>query len=587
MVIETGLVRDGADGYAVDGPLAPSAIPTTLHDSLTARLDRLAPVKEVAQLGAAIGREFSFELLAAVSPMDEPELRDALAELVDAEIIFPHGVGASARFVFKHALIRDAAYQSLLKSSSQQYHRRIATALEERFPEVTRAQPELVAHHYAEAGLTDRAVDHWRKAGDRARERSAMTEAQRHFERGLDLLPKLPDGIERDEIELSLTMGLGTTLMATEGYTSPTVASMCERSRELATALDRPLELGSVMLGSAVAAMLRGDLLEAHGYGVELLSIAARADLNTIHAAAHFVLGITTANFGRLREADEHLDTCIELLEAEPPESVIFAYGQHPRVVALSYRSMVAAYMGRLDYATRARNQARDYARVLAHPFTTALALGIAAQLALIFDSPENAQELCDELLAITEEHDFPFWRAHGLMAKGRLMVEQGAVQEGLTLLRESGANLELEGVSSDGSLHLVEAYLVAGEIDAGLDIVRGVRAYIAEIHRDVPDAPTGMAAPHAAILEGRLLAANAEYAEAETCFNDAIELAQPQGSLFCELLAVMGIARVRQSQGSHEEGRAALQTVYDRFTEGFDTPPLVEARALLEELSA
>ncbi|MEO2236932.1 MAG: hypothetical protein ABGW95_01625, partial [Candidatus Poseidoniia archaeon] len=320
------------------------------------------------------------------------------------------------------------------------------------------------------------------------------------------------------------------------------------------------------MLGSAVAALLRGDLLEGHGYGVELLSIAARADLNTIHAAAHFVLGISAANFGRLSEANEHLDTCIELLETEPPESVIFAYGQHPRVVALSYRGLVSAYMGRLDYARRARDQARDYARVLAHPFTTALALGIATQLAVTFDDRANAQELCDELLALTDEHDFPFWRAHGLMAKGRLMVEQGAVRAGMTLLRESGTALEQGGGSSDGSLHLVEACLVAGEIDTGLEIVRGVRAYIAEIHEGVPDAPTGMAAPHAAILEGRLLAANAEYVEAEKCFNEALDLAEPQGSLFCELLATMGIARVRQSQGSHEEGRAALQTVYDRF---------------------
>ncbi|MBT3270558.1 AAA family ATPase [Candidatus Poribacteria bacterium] len=587
MVIETGLVREGGEGYAVDGPLAPAAIPTTLHDSLTARLDRLAPVKEVAQLGAAIGREFGFDLLAAVSPMPEAELRDALQQLVEAELVFPRGIGRAATFVFKHALIRDAAYQSLLKSSRQQYHRRIATALEERFPEIARAQPEVVAHHYSEAGLTALAVEHWRDAGDRARERSALAEAEAHFTRGLDLLATAPDSPERDEQELFLTLGIGATRMATEGYTAPRVAEHLARARELAAAVDRPVELGTALLASGVVAMVGGELVEAHGHGTQLYDIARDTGHGTTLVAAHFMLGMTTGHFGRLREACEHLDTCIELVDAEPPESVIFLHGQHPRAVGLAYLAMARSLMGMLGRGARAHEESLEFARTLNHPFTTALVLGFGAQQALTLHGPDRALELADELLALTAEHDFPFWLLHGSVAKGRALVERGAVEEGLALLIEGSGALHDGGGSSDGSLFLGEAYLMTGKIDEGLDIARHVRSYIAEIHEDAPDAPTGMAAPWSAILEGGLLAAKAEYEGAERCFTEAIDISRPQESLLFELQATMGLGRVRQSQGRHEEGAAALQAVYDRFTEGSDLLPLVQARALLDELRA
>jgi class 3 adenylate cyclase len=587
MVIETGLVRDGVDGYVVDGPLAPLAIPTTLHDSLAARLDHLAPVKEVAQLGAAIGREFGFELLAAVSPMADGELRDALDQLVEAELVFPRGVGPGATFVFKHALIRDTAYQSLIRSVRQQYHRRIATALEERFPAIAGAQPEVVAHHYAEAGLAVRAVEYWAEAGDRARDRSAMAEARAHLERGIGLLESVPDGQERDEMELRLVMGLAGTLVALVGYAAPGVADLCERARELAVALDRPSDLGAIMLGSAVSAMLRGDLQDAHGYGVELLDIATHTDETAIMAGAHFVLGMTTANFGRLLEADEHLDACLDILDAEPSDSMHSSYGQHPKVVALTYRAMVSSHLGHLDRGARAQDEALDYARTLGHPFTTAVNLGIAAAMAPVLRDPSEAQDLCDELLALTATHDFGFWRLQAMVIKGRLLVERGAVDEGMTLLHEGVDALGEQGGSSDGSLHLAEACLASGAIEAGLGVVRGVRAYMAEIHEGMPDNPTGMAAPHAATVEGALLAANALYADAERCFNQAIDMSRGQASLLGELLATMALARMRQSQGSQQEGHAALQAVYDRFSEGFEVTPLVKARILLDELSA
>lgn len=587
MVIETGLVRDGADGYAVDGPLAPLAIPTTLHDSLTARLDRLAPVKEVAQLGAAIGREFGFELLAAVSPMDETELRNALNQLVDAELVFPHGVGRSATFVFKHALIRDAAYQSLMMSSRQQYHRRIATAMTEHFPDIARAQPEVIAHHYAEAGLTAPAVAHWREAGDRARERSALTEARSHYAHGLNLLPGVPDSVERDEQELALTLGLSEARMATEGYTTPGLRDQFARARELAAELDRPTDLGTALLALGAVAMVSGDLSGAAEYGGELMRVGGETDHGTTLAAGHFMLGMTGGHFGRLREANDHIDTCLDLLDAEAPDSMIFRYGPHPRVVALAYRALTRSFMGFLDQGARAQVESLECARALNHPYTLALGLSFAGELALTLHGPDHALRIAEELLALTAEHNFPFWHAHGLMHKGRILVEQGAVEQGMTLLREGRDPLMHEGGSSDGSLLLAEGYLIVGDIDAGLGITRDVRSYIAEIHSAEPGGPAGMAGPRAAIVEGNLLAAKAEYADATRCFNEAIDMARSQESLLSELLATMGIARVSQSQGNHEQARAALQATYDAFTEGLDLRPLVEARALLDELRA
>ena len=587
MVIETGLVQDGDDGYAADAPLAPLAIPTTLHDSLTARLDRLAPVKEVAQLGAAIGREFSYELLSSVSPMDELELRRALDQLVEAELVFPRGVGQAATFVFKHALIRDAAYQSLLKSSAQQYHRRIATAMEELFPDIARTQPEVIAHHYAEAGLHDRAVTYWLDAGSNAQDRSAMAEAREHFARGLSLLALAPEDVDRDVQELALTLGLAAALMVTGGYTEPEAASHLSRARHLAADLGRLEDLGTALLASGVAAMVRGDLQESYQYGLELLDIAERTGANTIAVSAHFMLGMATGNFGQLRKAGDHIDACLAAVDREPADSVALRYGPHPRVVMLAYRAMGKSFMGLLDAGATAQEESLDFARALDDPFTSALGLAFAAELALTLHGPARALALSDELLALTDEHPHPFWQAHGLVTKGRALVEQGAVEEGMRLLEEGSQELAETGGSSDGSILLAEGYLAVGEIDAAQTIAHEVREYIASIHEAAPDDSKGMAASRAAILEGSLFSARAEYEAAEACFRDAMSIAEKQEALTYELLAAMGIARIRQSQGRQREGRELLQRVIGHFTEGIDLLPLVSARKLQDELAA
>ncbi|MBI3797632.1 MAG: AAA family ATPase, partial [Deltaproteobacteria bacterium] len=274
MVLESGLLREVGDHYELTGPLPPLAIPSTLHDSLMARLDRLVPVREIAQVGAVLGREFSYELLHALSPLDEGALQQGLRQLVKTELVYQRGMPPQATYVFKHALVQDTAYQSLLKSTRQQYHRKIAHVLEKRFSETTENQPELLAHHYTEAGLTAQALPYWQKAGQRASQRSAYTEAVSHLTKGLQLLQALPETPERIQQELTLQLTLGTALQATQGYATPEVGRVYARARELCGQVGETPQLFSALWGVKVFYIVRAELQTARELGEQLLRLA-------------------------------------------------------------------------------------------------------------------------------------------------------------------------------------------------------------------------------------------------------------------------------------------------------------------------
>src|SRR5713101_2580406 len=274
MVVESGLVRQANGHYELTGPLPALAIPATLQDSLMARLDRLAPVREVAQVAATLGREFSYDLLQSVSPLDEASLPQALAKLVEAEVLYQRGLPPQARYVFKHALIQDAAYQSLLKSKRQHYHKKIAQVLEERFPESKETQPELLAHHYTEAGLIAQAIRYWRKAGQNASDRSAHTEAIAFLTKGLELLQTLPDTPERAQRELTLQLALGVPLMATKGEGAPEVGQAYTRMRALCQQVGETPQLFPVLSGLWLFHLVRGELPSARELVEQLLHLA-------------------------------------------------------------------------------------------------------------------------------------------------------------------------------------------------------------------------------------------------------------------------------------------------------------------------
>ena len=292
MILESGLVREEGDHYVLTGPLPPLAIPSTLHDSLMARLDRLATVKEVAQLGATLGRTFAYELLQAVSPLDEATLQQGLRQLVEAELVYQRGVPPQATYMFKHALIQEAAYQSLLRSTRQQYHQRIAQVLEARFPALVETQPELVAQHYTAAGCTEQAVPYWQRAGQHASERSAHLEAISHLTTGIELLQTLPETPERTQHALTLHIALGAALQMTKGQAAPEVEHAYTQAHALCQQVGETPELVPVLFGLWRFYNVRSQLHTARELGETLLRLAQRAHDPALSVIAHYALGV-------------------------------------------------------------------------------------------------------------------------------------------------------------------------------------------------------------------------------------------------------------------------------------------------------
>src|SRR5262249_32034455 len=298
MVLESGLLREQEHHYELTGPLPPLAIPATLHDSLMARLDRLATVKGVAQLGATLGREFSYVLLQAVSPWDEGALRLGLQQLVEAEFLYQRGVPPQATYLFKHVLIQDAAYQSLLRSTRQQYHQRIARPLAERFPEVAETQPELLSYHFTEAGHMAQAISYWQRAGHQALQRSANPEAVQHLTMGLKLLATLPETPARTQQELNLQIALGPALVATKGYAAPEVEQTYARARALCAQVGDTPQLFPMLRGLGRFYFGRGALPTAREVGEQLYRLAQREAASTHLLEAHEALGTTLVFLG-------------------------------------------------------------------------------------------------------------------------------------------------------------------------------------------------------------------------------------------------------------------------------------------------
>ena len=348
-VLESGLLREVEDTYELAGPLPPLAIPATLQDSLMARLDRLAAVKAVAQLGAAIGRQFGYELLQTVSPMDEATLQQGLRQLVEAELVYQRGVPPQATYLFKHALIQDAAYQSLLKSTRQQYHQRIAQVLPERFPETAETQPELLAHHYTEAGLGEEAVVYWQRAGRRALERSAHLEAISHLTKGLEVLKTLPDAPQRLQQELDLQTTLGPALMATRGNGAPEVGRAYARARELCQQVGETPELFPVLFGLWRFYYVGGELQAAREVVEQLLELAQRQRDPALLLEARRALGGTLHHLGEFAPARACLEQSIALYDPQQHRTHAFQYARDPGIDCHSYLCLdaVAAWLSR------------------------------------------------------------------------------------------------------------------------------------------------------------------------------------------------------------------------------------------------
>ena len=584
MVLESGLLQEGAERYELTGPLPPLAIPGTLHDSLMARLDRLAAVKAMAQLGATLGREFSYELLQAVSTWDEETLQHGLHQLVAAEFLYQQGLPPQATYRFKHALIQDAAYQSLLKSTRQQHHQRIAQMLESRFPETVETQPELLAQHYTEAGLSAQAIPYWQQAGQRAIQRSAHLEAIGHLTRGLEVLRILPSTPKRARQELLLQTILGSTLMATKGHAAPEVEQAYARARELCQHVEDTPQLFPVVHGLCLFYRNRGELRTSYEIAKQLLTLAQSVQDSAYLLVAHQALGTTLFYAGELSQAREHLAQGKALYDPQQHRAHAILYGQDPGVVCLSFASRTLWLLGYPDQALQRSQEALTLARELSHPFSLAFALFFAAWIHQYRGEQQVALERTEALLALSTEQGFVQRLAQGRILQAAVLVEQGGEAEGIARIRQNLAAYGATGADLGRPAYLAllaEAYGRARQADEGLTVLAealaavqetGIRFHEAELYR----------------LEGELLLRQAIPVEqqVETYFHRALAMARRQQAKSLELRAALSLSRLWQQQGKRDGARELLAPIYGWFTEGFDTADLQEAKALLEELS-
>jgi class 3 adenylate cyclase/tetratricopeptide (TPR) repeat protein len=445
-VLESGLLREKTDRYVLDGALPPFAIPTSLHDSLMSRLYRLASVRLVAQIGAAIGREFSYALLRAVSRLPEDELSAALDRLVASELVFQRGTPPYAVYAFKHALVQDAAHGSLLRSSRQQLHAQIAEALEIHSPEMMENQPELFAQHYAEAGLVEKSVACWSKAGHRSAARSAMAEAAAQLQKGLDQLALLPDDLERQRRELEFCSALGGVLQAAKGYAAPETGRAHARARELWEQLGSPSEFLQVPLGESVYHSVRGDLDLAQRLTEDLLRLSRQRNDSGGLVLGHASSGRNLMYVGRFASSRSHLEEALALYDPISHRSLGNQVGSDAYVNSQAYLGFVLFCLGYPDQALAQSDAAIAEARRLAHPPSLALTLTFGARLHSLDGENAALDERAGQLIAVATEQGFPFWRAMGAIYRGWVKVKNGNVAEGMSLLRSGSTAYRTTG---------------------------------------------------------------------------------------------------------------------------------------------
>jgi class 3 adenylate cyclase/tetratricopeptide (TPR) repeat protein len=577
-VVESGQLVEAGDRYVARGRVSPLGIPTSLQESLLARLDRLAPTSDVAQIAAALGRQFSHELISAVAAMPPQQLDDALAQLVNAELIFRRGTPPDAEYTFKHALVQDTAYGTLLRSRRQQIHARIAAALEDQFPDIVLAQPALLARHCAEAGLAEKAVVYWLKAGQQALVRSAPTEAAAQLRKGLDALEGLPDGAGRRQQELDLLLALGSALTATKGYSAPEVGETYARARALAEQIDRPEYLWPVFLGQSSFHRVRGEHRLALTLAEQLEKIGeARSDV-AAQLVGRWANGRTRLFLGDFVVARALLERCHGLADPAPrgavvPSADIFA-------MMLAYLAWTLAVLGYIDQARARLNEALSQARRLRHAQTLADVLLSANPVERITGSPQMQQH-AEELLALSTERGLPLSLGWATAYRGASLIALGQGEEGLPLITEAMAGIRATGAvtgTPNMLMMLAGAYARLGKPVDGLNCL----AEAAEII-ETTDERYGEAELHR--LRGHLLNATADPSAAERSYHQAIAVAKLQGAKLFELRASVGLARLWDKQDRRGEARNLLPPIYGWFTEGFDAPDLKEAKALLDSL--
>jgi predicted ATPase/class 3 adenylate cyclase len=582
-VLEGDILVKDTDGYRLDGPLPPLAIPATLQDSLMARLDRLAPVKEIAQIGAAIGREFSYSLMRQSVRCDETALKHALAKLEQAELVFRHGEPPEAIYSFKHTLLRDAAYESLLKSRRLQLHGQIARTMVEKFPDIAVSQPEIVARHFTEAGLVEPAINYWLKAGHLALSRSTNA-AVGHLKQGLKQIPNLGDPMLRNKWELLLQTSLGNSLREIEGWSTAGVKHAYTRALQLCKERGLDEHTFPALFGLWTWNFVRPSLGEAQALAERLLNTAETVDDSIYKVLAHEALGFTLFAQGKFAAAHAELERTISMCEDSAATEYLELSAQDPRVHARLYDGMALHLLGYPDQALRICAEARLYADASRHPFSEAMSRVISLRVhqfrgeAAIVAGQSNAG------VALCEEHEFVHYRAMALVLRGWASAQQGEfqkgiaeIQEGLKMERATGALLYesyILGLLADACIkndRYGQALEVLNQARLRLDEKNSERFYAAEIYR---------------LLGEAYLRSDQDLDQAEHFFCRGVKVAREQKAKSLELKLCVSIYDLYERRQNADGYRSQLGEIYGFFSEGFDTTDLVRAKARLKKLN-
>jgi len=581
-VLEAGILVEDAEGYRLDGPLPPLAIPETLQDSLMARLDHLAAVKEIGQIGAAIGREFSYSLVRALVGRDETALKHALAQFEQAGLVFRRGEPPEAVYSFKHALVRDAAYESLLKSRRHQLHGQIARVLEEKFADIVASQPEMVAHHFTEAGLVDPAIDYWLKAGNLALSRSANAEAVKHLRQGIELTQSQAPSAKRARQELDFYLALGPAMAATEGYAAPETLKVFSHAHDLLGDGGTLTEQMTVLWGAYLAHSMRAEHIAALEVARQCLALAAEHEHPGMSALANRFMGQTLSFMGAFADARLHLERTLELCNAN--QEAIIAYrrfGTDDQVRALSFLASTLLLLGYPEQSAAVAGQSLARARAMGLAFTTALALSHVAFLGTLGGDPQGAAAHADEAIDYSVEHGLAGPEHEARFTQGALLAQSGDPQHGIELMRNVITAAESNAGRNRRTLylgHVAAAHASLGQSEVGLELLdeaiqtaetTNERFFEAELYR----------------LRGTMLLTLGRRDEAEAGLRRALTIAQQQQARWWELRAATSLAKHWHDEGKDQEAYSLLQPVYSWFIEGFDTTSLKDAKALLDEL--
>ena len=586
-ILESGDLEESDDRYVLRQSVREFTIPSTLQDSLIARLDRLGSAKDLVLTASIIGREFSYELIEAVSSASHATLLADLGRLVQADLLEQHGAPPHSRYIFKHALIRDAAFQSVLKSRRRELHQRIAEVLTNRFPEVVITEPELLAHHYTEANVADRALACWRQAADRAVARLAYVEALGHVDKAMKLIANLPEGAERDEWELSFLVIEGPSRMALDGWDSPPAKQLYEEARKVAERLGRPAEVFRSVWGLWMGAHSSGQHARAHELYREIFGLLKQTDDPEYVVQAHHAGGSQMVAEGVPRVALAHVDQLLTNYRMDVHGNLALMYGAHdPACCSLGMRALSLAMLGYLDKALAESDGALELSERLNHKPSISHTHLFRAELSIILNRSEVAEAHLNASMSLSRKYSLAAYLNAADLMHGLVRALRGEVEEGIG--QAEAALITLMAVPSR-RFHLPiriaivgQAKMAGGDVDGALALFNtaleaasntGERWYEPELLR--------------LKAEGLLTQPEQDARQAEHCLKAAIALAQEQEAKFWELRAAMALAELWKQQGHRADAfHSLLAPVCSWFSEGLSTADVKHANALLAELA-